>query len=100
MAGKNTRSATSAVPTVQHAMLANILWDGNGLARTVAKPVTRTSVVVIKAVPTVTNDSRIASESFIPWARQKWYRVKKWIVSSTAMPMHTVNAQTLVNVKV
>lgn len=70
MAGIRTKSAINAVPIVHTAMLANILCDGKALISTVPNPVTNTSVVVIKAVPTVTNVSRNASPTVWPWPRK------------------------------
>ena len=62
---------------------------------TLPKPETITAVVITRALPTVTNVRWIASGGSCPASRSWMKRIRKWIVSSTAMPRQMAKAQAL-----
>ena len=59
---------------------------------TLPKPETITAVVITRALPTVTNVRWIASGGSCPASRSWMKRIRKWIVSSTAMPRQMAKA--------
>lgn len=62
---------------------------------TLPNPDTITTVVMTRALPTVTKVRWMASGGSYPASRSCMKRIRKWIVSSTAIPRQMAKAQAL-----
>ena len=76
-------------------MLAKMRWSRMSLNVTVANPTTKTIVVISIEVPTASNVARIACLRLVDLGSSSWNLVRKWIVSSTAIPRQIVKQQTV-----
>ena len=89
------RSAISAVLRVAQATEVKARYIGSELKRTLPRPQSITTVVAIRTCPTRIKLHSSAWLILRPFFLSAWYRLKKWIASSAAIPRQIVKAHTI-----
>ena len=94
-AGRKTRSPISAATMAEQASPPKKEIPGIELKVAARKALEITAVVIRRATPTVRKDRSIARRTSAPSRRSRINRIRKWMVSSTAIPRQMLKVRTL-----